>query len=327
VKKIKRIMGEELFNAAKKTIDEFEHWYNKNEEHIREWAKSAGTDLVNAFNKVVEAVKWIAKHWEEITATVRFLVEVWLASKLVDTLTKIIGQASRLKTIFGAIAGEATAGEAIAGEATAGGATAGKALAVASFATTGFIGVAVANLVGGIERLRHNVAEIEKAEDWIEKAKKQAPWLYEEAEKYAERRTAPQYEWLGGEPQPDWEFVNYQKDIVKYIKEHWENTIKIHEKFSEYMESFLEQISEQSSALTDFFMSTMGQTINKEIPFQTKPKAHPPVIDMHGSKIEIKMDVRHLDPDRVAAAVMTGLSRAAHRKVASKIPYPYLVSG
>jgi hypothetical protein len=55
-----------------------------------------------------------------------------------------------------------------------------------------------------------------------------------------------------------------------------------------------------------------------------KPEA---VVDMRNSKVEIKMDVRHLDPDRVAAAVLTGLSRAAVRKVSARTTTPYSVTG
>jgi tetratricopeptide (TPR) repeat protein len=309
VKKIKRIMGEELFNAAKKTIDEFEKWFNKNEERIRKWARSVGTDLVNAFNKVVEATKSTAEHWEGIKSTIELLVEIWLAGKFVGAIKRIIGYVGQLRNALSL----ASSAEGVVG--------------AGSLSINLFIGVLAAELIAGIERLKHNKREIEKADEWIEKAKKQAPWLYEEAIQYAESHKVPEgYRWLGGESQPDWEFVNYQKDIMKYIKEHWENTIRLSENFSEDMEKFMEELSQQSSILSDFFMSIRPQTFMKEIT-TTPRKPHPPVIDMRGSKIEIKMDVRHLDPDRVAAAVMTGLARAANRKIASKVPYPYLVSG
>jgi hypothetical protein len=68
------------------------------------------------------------------------------------------------------------------------------------------------------------------------------------------------------------------------------------------------------------------ERMHKEVEelMKRKPEA---VIDMRNSKVEIKMDVRHLDPDRVAAAVLTGLSRAAVRKISARTTTPYSVTG
>jgi tRNA-dihydrouridine synthase len=307
VKKIKRIIGEELFNAAKRTIDQFEQWYNKNEEAIRKWAKSVGTDLVNAFNKVVQAVQWIAKHWEEITAIIKTLVEIWLAKKFVGALSQIIGYAGQLKNLFTATAME---GSNIAGVLGS----------INSLLTTIIIGTILQ-----IQNVQKYLNNIEKSGQIIEEARNKYPWLYEEAKQYAKSQTnlGP---WFG-KPQPDLVYKTYLEDQERYIKEHLDEAAKAQKNLLETLQYYAQ--AQESSILADFFLSTarIGETINQELSITTPKKPHPPVIDMRNSKIEIKMDVRHLDPDRVAAAVMTGLSRAAHRKIASKVPYPYLVSG
>jgi hypothetical protein len=368
VKKIKRIMGEELFNAAKKTIDEFEKWYNKNEEHIREWAKNVGTDLVNAFNKVVEAVKWIAKHWEEITTIIKTLVEIWIAKKFAEGLTNLIGLVGQLKQGFmGLFIGQAggkgnnissfLTGIAFGGASdffkTGGPAEEGTFKGVvkqfgqemADIGEAGLFGLIAGGAQGallftagaaaykGAKYTVGNFIDLIKTTDY----KREVAEMGLQVKKYRLQKELEKI--LTAVP------ADLLKEVEDKIIKQWRGnrSLKIGEveqfkQSLQFYEKLLKSLAELGYTAKQVTQETGGfKTIplgfigamHKDVEELMKrpPEGKPPVIDMRGSKIEIKMDVRHLDPDRVAAAVMTGLSRAANRKIASKVPYPYLVSG
>jgi hypothetical protein len=311
LKKIRRTMGEELFNAAKKTIGEFEQWYSKNQAGVRAWAKEVGTHLVEGFKTAVALVKEIAEHWSQITIVVKTLIEYWLAKQFIQALTRAIELVAALRAgMQGVAAATAAAGAAQAAETVAKGSVLAR--------LGGWVTMALGTVLGLKAAGEYLQTKTEQEAELIRTAKITFPALYEEARRYAEARAETTI--MHGERVRMLDTTL----IAKYIQEQWEAAVKAQEGIA----STVEELSEQSSMLAEFFRETAGQTFQKAMTDVTnKMTAHPPVIDMKNSKIEIKMDVRHLDPDRVAAAVLTGLSRAAVRKVSARTTTPYSVTG
>jgi hypothetical protein len=309
---IRRTIGEELFKSLKGLADEFERWYRANEEGVRAWAREVGQNLVEALKTAVSAVKTIKDHWDEITAVVKALVEYWLATRLMQAIANatiaISAMAASITATTAAAQGAAVAGGAAVKGATVGGAAAaGAAGLVARILPWTTVAIA---FYEGAKALGSAVeAENRRTVEWLSKSQNMMPWLYEEARRKAE----------GQAYGPDiWQWM------ARYIEEHWEAAVKAQQALQETAES----LAQQSSEMAEFFGTTWGQSVPDAINEAAKkvtPK--PPVIDMRGAKVEIKMDTRHLDPDRVAAAVLTGLSRATLRKVQARTSLAYSHGG
>jgi uncharacterized membrane protein len=319
--KIRRTIGEELFKYVKELASEFERWYNANRQNIQEWARLVGSELVNAFNRVVEAVKWLGEHWSEVTWTVKALVEVWIGRKLVDSLLSVISLVGQLRGGLAAVAGA----EIGAGAGTAVGTAmqnlkAGVAGAVAGWSVVEAIktwALAVKEYIGLTEAQR-TTAEIAaqvrryRAQKAFEKL---LPVVPREVLGLAEARVIEQ--WRGG--------AALKVGDIEQFKQ----TAKYYEMMLETLTMLGYSVQAANEVVGGFKAPPGGgfiERMHKEVEELMKRKPET-VIDMRNSKVEIKMDVRHLDPDRVAAAVLTGLSRAAVRKISARTTTPYSVTG
>jgi hypothetical protein len=82
-----------LMEFVSKKLREWLKWFKANRAEAKRFAREVGRRVVGAVKAVIGLVKWIAKHWDTIVATVKTLAVVWIGGKLVAALSTAVGMA------------------------------------------------------------------------------------------------------------------------------------------------------------------------------------------------------------------------------------------
>jgi hypothetical protein len=83
-------------------LREWIKWLKENKEKAKEFAQALGRGVVRALKAIISLVKSIHKHWSAIVRVIKTLVRLWLLTKAVGAIIKIIGLLFVLKQAFAA---------------------------------------------------------------------------------------------------------------------------------------------------------------------------------------------------------------------------------
>lgn len=308
-KRLKRDLGGALFREIGSQMDRLAEWASKNQDAITKWANEFGGTIKDAFTKLVDASTWIKNNWNEIKETVLVIAEVYLAKKMAGAMSDLILMAGRYATLMRS-AGMGGVGSAVGG---AGLATGG---AAALVGVVSFMAMEAMRLraEGKVQEANH----LERLAAVAPKIDAAASFLGN----YDPARDAA-HAMMGSMPR----FNEYGMKPTAYDEMSFRNAAYTAEGTQilanlEAQRDALIQATQVSSAEADFLraitpglagLSQLAAEKAKEAKFTP---AKPPQV--HVGKVEIKVDARHQDPDRVAASIVNHLGRAALKPIASR---------
>jgi len=307
---LKRQIGAPLFDEIKKQMIVLLGWIEKNQKHIHSVAEQFGEKIKDVFLKVVEAVKWVADHWDKVVSTVQVLVEYWLGSKLLGVMKTAVALA-------GQFAGKmATAGASAGGIGAGGWGGAGRNLAtqgVTAVAAWG-IGSAIENMEIAREMKNELRENYESISSIARTTKIKTGQAYETVLPEGAREDAERKVWESLHEKRSWtvkenealkKSVQYQEAIADELLG-MAALLGLTQKDIDYWRRTLAGPNAMPGSLTEGPFVLQGGWRGK---LDLKDLA--PKVDARGSRIEIKVDARHQDPDRVATSVVNAFARAA----------------
>lgn len=317
--RLKRELGRPLFENLKTEMDRLLDWSEKNQEQIKKWAKETGTALKDGFQAVVEASKYIKDHWEGISATIKTLAYVYVADKLVSGFRAAAGWAAAMKasTAFGG-----------AGVGAAGG-------VAAAAGPWGAAAITLVGLVGGIYQLLQahkgdgrTPAERQALalEEQYKAASDATAWVHPDIKRASDQRVMDYLVETEGYTYKDLEKAKeslwFKTEAALALEQYVKSAQGLRDIAEWELKGYEKDAGLRQSQALEFKGFVHPQTL---LPVQAQTQAgkeltKPPtaVNDFRGSRIEIKLDARHLDPDRVAITVMDALGRAAQRPTGAR---------